>query len=165
MPTVAIIADTHIPSRAAAIPGWVEEAVRDADQVIHAGDFDSPEAHERIVDLADGALTAVSGNMDPGALSVPAFDSTTVGGVTFGVTHGTGSPSGYEERVRQTVLAETDAEDPVAVSGHTHQVLDTDRGIRILNPGSATGAWPADEATMMRATVEDGSLDVEVLEE
>ena len=51
----------------------------------------------------------------------------------------------------------------VGVAGHTHSLLDTRvDGYRLLNPGSATGAWPANEATLMEARVEDGALDVEV---
>ena len=32
--------------------------------------------------------------------------------------------------------------------------------VRVLNPGSATGADPADRATTMTADVEDGEIDV-----
>lgn len=52
----------------------------------------------------------------------------------------------------------------IAISGHTHELLDvTEDAIRILNPGSATGASPASGATMMRATVEDESIPVDVI--
>jgi hypothetical protein len=162
MPRVAILADTHIPSRATALPGWVEAELQEADHVIHAGDFDSAEAYARIVDLSAGNLTAVKGNMDPASLGLPTVNSVTLGGRTFVVYHGTGSPAGYRQRVTQTVRAETDDTDPIAVAGHTHEVLDVTDTVRILNPGSATGASPASEATMMRATVTDGTLTVEV---
>jgi predicted phosphodiesterase len=53
----------------------------------------------------------------------------------------------------------------VGVAGHTHEVTDIDHeGLRILNPGSVTGASPADRATMMTVAVEDGALDVTVHE-
>lgn len=86
-----------------------------------------------------------------------------VGGVTFVVTHGTGSPRGWHERVVEVARSEIDGDqDPVAVAGHTHEVVDTTvDGVRVLNPGSATGASPAGRATMLVATVEDGSLAVE----
>lgn len=164
MPRIAILSDTHIPSRASEIPGWVEDELRSADHVIHAGDFDSIDSFAAIRHLSDGELTAAAGNMDPHPLDLPQVASETLGGRTFVVYHGTGSPRGYRRRVKERVAEASGVEDPIAIAGHTHEVLDvTDDGLRILNPGSATGASPASEATMMRATVEDGELSVEVL--
>jgi predicted phosphodiesterase len=82
------------------------------------------------------------------------------------VTHGTGDIEGYEDRVAG-VVRETAGDGPtVGVSGHTHQVLDAEvDGVRLLNPGSATGAAPAEAATMMVAEVEDSDLDVTVYKE
>jgi hypothetical protein len=49
------------------------------------------------------------------------------------------------------------------VAGHTHELLDREvDGVRVLNPGTATGASPASEATLMRLDVEDGSFSVDV---
>lgn len=47
------------------------------------------------------------------------------------------------------------------MGGHTHEVEDTEfEGIRVLNPGTATGAAPADRATMYTVTVNENALDV-----
>jgi hypothetical protein len=177
---VAIVADTHVPSRADELPDWVREAVRDADHVIHAGDFDSQEAYEEIADLA-AELTAVRGNMDPEIEGAELPETTTVdlGGVRFVVTHGTGPIEDYRDRVVGIVRANVDSESDVptvGVSGHTHQLVDetigsgdrgeTDRqtpygaGIRLLNPGSATGADPAEFASIYVVRCEDGEIDV-----
>jgi predicted phosphodiesterase len=44
-------------------------------------------------------------------------------------------------------------------------VIDEDvEGIRLLNPGSATGAAPADAATMMTVEIVEGDVDVTVYE-
>jgi putative phosphoesterase len=158
---VAIVSDTHIPSRASRVPEWVAEAIQSADHTLHAGDFDDVEAYERILDLADGDLTAVHGNMDPGGVDLPSVETVTLGGVEFVLTHGTGDRAGYERRVARTV-AEYGGVDAVGVSGHTHEVMDRDvNGHRLLNPGSATGASPAERVTMMVAAVADGEVDVE----
>jgi len=160
---IAVISDTHIPSRAAAIPEWVREQVQAADHAIHAGDFDSADALATVEDLAPD-LTAVSGNMDRN-LGLPAVATVNLGGVTFVVTHGTGRPAGYERRVADTVRKHADADPAVGVAGHTHQVLDTTYdGSRLLNPGSATGAAPATRTTMMTVTAADGDLSVDVHE-
>jgi len=159
MHTVALVSDTHIPTRASEVPEPFAGRMRDADHVIHAGDFVSRAAFDTIEDLAGGALTAVEGNMDRG-LDLPGVATTTLEGVTFVVTHGTGSPVGYEGRVARAVREHASA-DAVGVAGHTHEALDTVHdGVRILNPGSVTGASPAEAATMMTATVADGEVDV-----
>ncbi|MDX1744699.1 MAG: metallophosphoesterase family protein [Halobacteriales archaeon] len=162
MSQVAIISDTHIPGRADAIPGPFEERIRLADHVIHAGDVTSPEALATIRDLASGTLVAVAGNMDGTRLRLPTTETLVVGETTFVVTHGTGDPTTYRERVARTVR-ETAGSDAVGVAGHTHEVLDTVHdGVRLLNPGSVTGAAPADLATMMTATVDADEMTVTV---
>jgi hypothetical protein len=157
---LAIISDTHVPSRAGAIPDWVRERVEAADHTIHAGDFDTIETFREVSALAGESLTAVRGNVDPGSVDLPVVDSVTRGGVEFVVTHGTGARVGYEDRVAAAVT-ERGGPDAVGVAGHTHEYQDeVHDGVRILNPGSATGAAPATETTMLTATVADGTLDV-----
>jgi putative phosphoesterase len=160
---VAIISDSHIPSRAREIPEPFHERIRTADHVVHAGDFDAKSAYSDVRDLAP-ALTAVSGNMDP-KIGLPAVATAELGGVEFVVTHGTGPARGYEQRVATTAREHADTDAPVAVAGHTHEVLDATReGVRILNPGSVTGASPASRTTMLTATAADGDLDVQLHE-
>ena len=165
MVRIAIIGDTHIPSRADEIPEWITEEVEAADHTIHVGDFDAAETLDEVRDLAGGELTAVTGNMDP-HLDLPSVTTVERGGLGFVVTHGTGDIEGYEDRVAG-VVRETAGDGPtVGVSGHTHQVLDAEvDGVRLLNPGSATGAEPAETATMMVAEVDGGGLDVTVYKE
>jgi len=155
---IALISDTHIPSRASRIPDEFRDRIEAADHVVHAGDFDSEGALSNVRAMAS-RLTAVGGNMDP-RIGLPDRATVELGGVTVVVTHGTGSKRGYEDRVANIVREEAD-EDAVGVAGHTHEVMDTTHGgVRLLNPGSATGASPADRATMLTATASDGRLDV-----
>ncbi|MEF8851189.1 MAG: metallophosphoesterase family protein [Haloarculaceae archaeon] len=159
---VAILSDTHIPSRAHRVPGEFRERTRTADHVLHAGDFD---AKGTLADLRDLApeLTAVRGNMDP-RVGLPPVATVELGGVTFVVTHGTGSHHGWHDRVA-TVVREEATDPRVGVAGHTHEVVDiVHDGVRLLNPGSATGAAPAERTTMMTAEVAGGEVDVTVHE-
>ncbi|ADE04488.1 metallophosphoesterase family protein [Haloferax volcanii] len=159
---LAILSDTHVPGRADGIPSWVEATVREADLVIHAGDFDSPATLDRLRDLS-ARFVGVSGNVDPPGIDLPFVEIVEVDGLTFVVTHGTGTRTGYESRVAKTVrdAAGTDA---VGVAGHIHEVVDeVVDGVRVLNPGTATAANPGDDATMMVGTVTDGSVSVEVV--
>ena len=184
MVEIAVVSDTHVPSRASEIPDWVAERVREADHTIHAGDFDSPEAYEAVVDLTDGSegsdpsrtssdhesdgnLTAVLGNTDPLSLDLPKVAVTEISGTTFVVTHGhrTGAGESYREGVAGVVSDEVDGP-AIAVAGHSHEVIDEDvEGIRLLNPGSATGADPAERETMMTVEIIEGDVEVEVYAE
>jgi putative phosphoesterase len=158
---IAIISDPHIPSRAQAIPEAFAERIREADHVIHAGDFDSKDALADQRELV-GEMTAVHGNMDP-EIDLPSLARAELGGVEFVVTHGTGSPAGWEQRVADTVDEHAESDDAVGVAGHTHEQVDTTHdGVRLLNPGSVTGAQPASETTMLTAIAEGGDLDVSV---
>ena len=158
---VALVSDSHVPERADEVPDEVLSACEDADMTAHAGDFTSPEAYEEFE--ATGELVAVHGNMDD-VLELPRVDSFAAGGVEFAIVHGTGSPINYGERVTEAARDEV-GEGAVAVSGHTHEVTDeTHDGVRLLNPGSCTGAMPASRATYMLVEAEDGEIDVEVVE-
>ncbi len=154
---LSIISDTHIPSRASAIPEDFRDRIRRADRVVHAGDFDSSAALADVQTLA-ADLTAVAGNTDPD-IGLPRTTTLEVDDVTLAVTHGAGSPRGYEGRL---AAAGRKAGADVVVGGHTHEHLDTTRdGLRLLNPGSATGAWPADLATMLTARPASDGLEVQ----
>jgi putative phosphoesterase len=160
---IAVIGDTHVPSRAQEIPEPFRNRIRDADHVIHTGDFDSEGALADQRALAP-ELTAVAGNMDP-RIGLPTVATVELEGVEFVVTHGTGSPGGWERRVAETALDHAETESPVAVAGHTHEVVETTHeGIRLLNPGSTTGASPATRTTMMTVRVAEGGVDVTVHE-
>lgn len=159
---LAVISDTHIPSRARRIPDPFRERIRAADHVVHAGDFDSEGTFADVRDLAP-ELTAVAGNTDP-PIGLPERVAVEFGGVTFVVLHGAGAKRGWEDRVATAVREEAD-EPRVGVAGHTHRVFDREaHGVRVLNPGSATGAAPADRATMLTVEAADGEIDVTVHE-
>ncbi len=159
MVELVVMSDTHVLSRADAVPEWVRRRMRAADHVVHAGDFDSSAAYARIEDLAP-SLTAVTGNTDPRSLGLPTVATVERGGVRVAVTHGHRGAGAYEDHLRRTAL-EADAD--VAVGGHTHRTLDRSlEDVRLLNPGSATGAAPATEASILRLTAEDGTVSVEL---
>lgn len=161
---VAILGDSHVPTREPDVPDWVREEVAAADHTIFTGDFDTEAAYDVLSEAAGDEFTAVRGNMDPAGLDLPEVATVDLGGVRFVVTHGTGPPASWESRVADAVDVHGGA-DAVGIAGHTHQLVDTTAGgHRILNPGSVTGADPASRATMLLAHVHDGDLSVNVLE-
>jgi hypothetical protein len=158
---VVVLSDTHVPTRVPTLSGWVRDAVAGADHAIHAGDFDSVETLSTVRDLADGNLTAVRGNVDDPGVELPAVATVELGGVAFVVTHGHGGPAATYRRRLADVVREHAGPDGVGVGGHIHEYLDEVHGeVRLLNPGSATGANPGDEPSLMRLDVADGALSV-----
>jgi len=66
MRRLAVLSDSHVPDRASTIPDPFRERIRAADRTVHAGDVTPEATLERFASLADGDLTAVAGNVDPG---------------------------------------------------------------------------------------------------
>jgi hypothetical protein len=130
------------------------------------GDFDAAETLATVeTDASD--LTAVAGNVDPPTIDLPDVATVAVEDVTFVVGHGTGPHESWPERVaglvRETV---DDASEVVGVAGHTHTPTDvTVDGLRLLNPGTATGASPGTRTTMFSVRVEGDAIDVRLREE
>lgn len=174
---IAILSDSHIPGQAEELPDQFREHIKNADHVVHAGDFGSKTALGDVRELA-AELTAVYGNADPVDIDLPAVASVTGGGVTLVVSHGminfveraVSSSEGvvfdrddWLNAVAETARARAESAEPVVgIGGHSHAVEDEEHnGIRVLNPGSATGVGPSDgAATMMTADVADGTITV-----
>ncbi len=165
MENIALVSDSHIPSRASEIPSWVVENIKKSDYTIHVGDFDSKEAFKDFQQISN--LVCISGNMDSFSTNLPDVNSLEIEGVQFIITHGTGPSRTYKNRVRDLVgnQANIDKYNVIGIAGHTHEIMDTVvDGVRILNPGSCTGAAPATSTSMMSVRVEKREVNVDVLE-
>src|SRR5699024_10922144 len=130
---VLLIADTHVPRRAKALPaaGW--EQVGAAAVVVHAGDWVTPDLLDELEERSS-RLVAVWGNNDGEELRrrLPEVARVELGGMRWGVVHETGAKARREERLR---AAYPDLD--VLVFGHSHIPWDTEHaGLRLLNPGS-----------------------------
>lgn len=156
-----LIADTHIPPRARAMPAQVWDEVARADVVLHAGDW----VEEGVLDELEARsrrLVGVWGNNDGPALRarLPEVARLEVDGVRIAMIHETGAAAGRE---RRAAAAFPDAD--VLVFGHSHIPWDTvagprtaNPGLRLLNPGSPTDRRRQPVCTLMRAVVRDGAL-------
>ena len=157
MPTrLLIIADTHLPLRAKALPEEVWAAVEEADVVVHAGDWVDVALLDEL-EARSARLVAVHGNNDHGVLRerLPLVAEAEVEGLRLGVVHETGAKQGREQRC--------DAAYPhldVLVFGHSHIPWDTTTpgGLRLLNPGSPTDRRRQPHCTYLTAVVDDGGL-------
>jgi putative phosphoesterase len=151
-----LLADTHVPKRARDLPARVWAEVADADVVIHAGDWVSPQLLNALEARA-ARLVACWGNNDGPELRsrLPERADVTLAGLRVTVVHETGAASGREARMSLR-YSDTD----VLVFGHSHIPWDTTTptGLRLLNPGSPTDRRRQPFCTYMTVTVADGAL-------
>jgi putative phosphoesterase len=153
---LVLVADTHVPKRARALPAQVWAAVEEADVVFHAGDWVSEGMLDEF-EQRSRRLVGVYGNNDGDRLRrrLPETASVTLDGVRFSMIHETGQAKGREQRC-EALFPVTD----VLVFGHSHIPWDTvaPGGMRLLNPGSPTDRRRQPVCTYMTAAVVNGSL-------
>lgn len=156
-----VMADTHVPARARALPELLWAAVEEADLVLHAGDWVVPALLDEL-QARSRALLGVHGNNDgPGLRArLPQVARVEVEGVRVAMVHETGPARGREER-----CAAAYAGDDVLVFGHSHIPWDTRArtGLRLLNPGSPTDRRRQPHCTYLSAVARVGCLDDVVL--
>jgi putative phosphoesterase len=128
---LTVIGDTHAET-GHQLEGRTLEAVRDADHVVHVGDFLTTAVYDAIEAETD-QLTAVYGNNDEQALreQLPQVATVEWSGLRLVVTHG--------DRHTDTALAmlarQEDAD--LVVVGHSHQAaIDSVGEFTRVNPGS-----------------------------
>lgn len=169
MAMIAVISDSHVPTRAEEIPEPVLERVKKADLTVHCGDFETEEVHDQLEEHGD--MIGVKGNID--RFEVQNSATFERNGIEFGVYHGTGiNPRGHHPTL-VNIAEKLDVD--VLLHGHTHQQEAVkEDGKILLNPGSCTGvaggsAQPGDPEMMMLETgqelqvklveLEDGELE------
>ncbi|MEN8240886.1 MAG: metallophosphoesterase family protein [Chloroflexota bacterium] len=146
---VGVISDTH---------GHLsEQALNElagVSLIIHAGDLDTLEVKQRLMELAP--LDAVRGNMDrgPGLAELPRSEVSEVGGAMIYTIHD---------------LAQLDL-DPAAagfqavIYGHYHRPEVVERkGVLYLNPGSATFPRMGTSKSMARLYIRGGKIETELV--
>lgn len=151
-----LTSDTHLPQRARELPAQLLAQAREADVVIHAGDWVDLAALE-LLDAHSRLLIGVYGNNDGPELRarLPEVARAELGGLRFGVVHETGAAQGRERRCEER-FPDLD----VLVFGHSHIPWDSTApgGLRLLNPDSPTDRRRQPFCTYMTAVAERGQL-------
>ena len=151
-----LLADTHLPKRAKALPQQVWEEVAAADVVVHAGDWVDRATFEELSERSR-RLIGVWGNNDGPELRalMPEVARWELEGLRFAMTHETGAAAGREKRMA-AAFPDTD----VLVFGHSHIPWDTvaPSGLRLLNPGSPTDRRRQPRCSYMRVLADDAAL-------
>ena len=132
---IVVISDTHIHDQEASLPASLVEELRNADMVIHAGDFVSMGIFEKLKSLCTD-FRAVCGNMDPQGIceALPRKIILKAGKFKIGIMHGYGAPNNLIE----VLSGEFRAEKPdIVIFGHSHSACNEKiGGILFFNPGS-----------------------------
>ncbi len=135
---IAVLSDTHIPTRLGAIPGRVYEICTEADLILHSGDMVDMSV---VIDLERFApVKAVHGNMDPFEINRKYPDSLELEleGHRICMTHGTGARYGIEKRILRRFKSR---KPDIIIFGHSHVFNnDTKDGVLRLNPGAVSGS-------------------------
>ncbi len=156
-PLAAVIADTHMPRRARALPEGLIPHLQRADLILHAGDLIAPTLLEELAAYAP--TRAVQGNLDPPEAGLPETLEFQFGGVRVAVIHDSGSRKGRRNRMRRRF-----PEARVVVFGHSHVPwLEDEDGLMLLNPGSPTDRRRQPDHTFALLRVEDGEVAAEIL--
>jgi uncharacterized protein len=161
---IAVISDTHLPRGRRRIPDACLERLRDADLILHAGDFSEASVLDELEALGP-PVAGVQGNTDEPAVlrRVPPARVVEAGGARIAMVHDAGPATGRLRRLRTRFAgASVDA----VVFGHSHIPLHArdDDGFQIFNPGSPTDRRREPRHTMGLAHVEGGAVRFELVD-
>jgi putative phosphoesterase len=133
---IAVISDTHFPTRGTRLPEACLEFLGCADLILHAGDFSTVDALAAVRGLGPPVI-AVRGNVDDAAVrrALPPEVEVDLSGHRLAMVHDAGPARERMSRLRKRYPSAD-----VVVFGHSHvPVVEQDPdGFTIVNPGSPT---------------------------
>jgi uncharacterized protein len=157
---VLVVADTHIPDHAKALPDVILAEARRADLILHAGDATRAVVLDNLARFAP--VQAVVGNNDHADVAAWGAQETVeldIAGTTVALIHDAGPARGRPGRMHRRFPNAS-----VVIFGHSHIPMDMgseDDHVRLINPGSPT--WKRRQPYPTYAIVEFGRrLDVEI---
>jgi uncharacterized protein len=159
MTTVAVISDTHLPRGARAMPEACLERLRQADLVLHGGDFVTLAFLEELRTVGP-PVEGVAGNMDEPALKELLLRERVVEveDARIGMVHVAGPRLGREAR-----LAARFRDCHAVVYGHTHvPQVERFQHLWILNPGSPTERRSAPFHSMLVLRIDGERIEPEL---
>jgi putative phosphoesterase len=149
-----------MPRGSRRLPGACLELLREADLIVHAGDFMTAAVLAEIESIGP-PVAAVHGNVDDEALrrDLPEERVVEFAGARLGLVHDAGPARGRLGRLRRRF---PDAE--AVIFGHSHLPLhEREGGFQIFNPGSPTERRRAPHRSVGMATVDRGEIRFELI--
>jgi putative phosphoesterase len=133
---IIIVGDTHARDFKD-LPNEMIEAIQEADQVIHVGDYISKNVLDGFIALKGRAFEGVCGNADPQAIRkiVPTKKIIEISGIQIGITHPViGGPP--EKSKKRALAIFKDDNVNIIIYGHTHDSEITYlKDLLVINPG------------------------------
>ena len=158
---IIALADTHIKSGSItdALPVRLIELIRQADIVIHAGDFVTRQAYDELAGIC--RLEAVHGNMDEMSLKkmLPDRKVIEVCGLKIGIVHE--AALSIQDTTGARYMAKEMGVD-VLVFGHIHKPVIDKSDLLLLCPGSPT-APRLSEPGVIELVIEGGNISGKII--
>ena len=155
------MADTHVRTLKE-LPQELLAAIREADYVVHLGDFTSMEL---LNDLKkSGNFYGILGNHDDLNLhsELKLMEEVEIGGKKLGLIHGLIVPIASRRRMRRNFYNNGNRIQAI-LYGHTHiPTIKLENGVFFFNPGSVAGKFPAPIKSFGRLTI-DGTIKGEIV--
>jgi uncharacterized protein len=133
---IVVLSDTHLPKRTKGLPKRLIDELKDADLIIHAGDWQSIDVYNELLSYAK--VEGVYGNGDGDDIKSLFREKriVEVGGFKIGITHGHGKGKTTEKRAIQAFDRE---KVDCIVFGHSHiPIKKFENEVLLFNPGSPT---------------------------
>ncbi|TVP83834.1 MAG: metallophosphoesterase [Alkalicoccus sp.] len=133
---ILIFGDTHMPSKAFTLPQILREAMGEADEIIHTGDWQTYSVYNEL--QAEWNIVGVHGNADESEVQnhLPASLTIERNGYRIGVVHGHEGRGGITEKRAENAFKE---KADIVLFGHSHiPYLRFHGKMLLINPGSAT---------------------------
>lgn len=157
---IGVVSDTHIPSRAKALPAALMEGLRGVDLIIHVGDLLKDYVLYELEEIAP--VEAVAGNNDDEYIRSKLPDKKIIkaGKFRIGITHGYGRGS---NTLYAALAAFSRDNVDCVVFGHSHVPFnETVNGILCVNPGSPTDKRWQEYYSYGIITVGDSNISAEI---
>jgi uncharacterized protein len=154
--TVVVMSDTHART-IDELPTELITAVREADYVIHLGDFTSLDLVNEL--KRNGNFSGILGNHDDIDLhrELKWRDEIEIGGKKLGLMHGLINPVASRMRMRRSFHNNGHRVNAI-LYGHTHlPTIKYEKGLLYFNPGSVAGKFPASVKSFGILTI-DGTI-------
>jgi uncharacterized protein len=133
---IVVLSDTHMPKKALNLPDMLIRDLKNAEYIIHAGDWQTVELYDELKRYAE--VIGVTGNVDSPELHrfLNCKEVFNTGDFKIGIVHGHGKGKTTEKRAVNAFLTE---KVDCIIFGHSHiPVVKEDRGMILFNPGSPT---------------------------
>jgi len=158
---IIALADTHIKSGhiIELLPAGLVKLIKQADLVIHAGDFVTRQAYDELSNIC--RLEAVHGNMDEMSLKklLPERKIVRADGIKIGIIH-KAALSIHDTTGTRYMAKEMDVD--VLVFGHIHRPLIDKSDVLLLCPGSPT-APRLSEPSALELSIDSGDFSGKVI--